>query len=253
MRQPLHPRRPVGARHTGLECGGGKLQPARPQRRDRRAGILELMAAVEPRRRQIEEPVAILINEAAAFLGRGPGLARDGERRPHPRRLSLDHGERLAGLTGNNGGHAGLEDAGFLRRNLFDRIAEKVTVIDRDAGDDTGQRPLDHVGGVQPASEPDFKQQHIGRMMRKQQKRRRSLHLKHGDRRAVIFGFALAQRIDQIRVIDEIAADAKALMRAHEMWRRINVNALACRFQNGARERDRRTLAVGAGDVNKRR
>ena len=37
------------------------------------------------------------------------------------------------------------------------------------------------------------------------------------------------------------------------MWRRIDVHALAGRFENGARERDRRTLAVGAGDVNKRR
>ena len=41
---------------------------------------------------------------------------------------------------------------------------------------------LDHVGGVEPAAEADFEQQHVGRMAREQQERRRRGDLEHGDR-----------------------------------------------------------------------
>jgi hypothetical protein len=97
--ETLHARRPIDARHAGLERRHRQFQAARAQGRDRSAGILELMAAVKFRRRQIEQPVAVLINQPAAFLGRGPVLAGDAERRPHARRLPLDDGERLARLA----------------------------------------------------------------------------------------------------------------------------------------------------------
>ena len=120
-----------------------------------------------------------------------------------------------------------------------------------------GERPLDHIGGVKPAAEPDFKQQHVGRMARKQQKRRRGLHLKHRDGRAAVLGFALVEHIDQFSILTKLppprVAKTKALVEAHEMRRRVDVHAFAGRFEDGARKRDGRALAVGAGDVNERR
>ena len=65
------------------KAAAGSFRPLRAQRRDRRAGILELMAAVKLRRRQIEQPVVVLINQPAALLGRGPVLAGDRQRRLH--------------------------------------------------------------------------------------------------------------------------------------------------------------------------
>ena len=49
----------------------------RAQRGDREPGILELMAAVKLRRRQIEQARLVLIDQPAALFGRGPVLAGD--------------------------------------------------------------------------------------------------------------------------------------------------------------------------------
>ena len=150
------------------KAAAGSFRPLDAQRRNRRAGILELMAAIKFRRRQIEQPVAVLIDEPAAFLGRGPVLAGDVQRRAQPRRLPLDDGERLARLAGDDRRHVALENAGLLGGDLFERVAEKFAVIERQPRDDAGERALDDIGGVEPAAEPDFEQQHVGRMAREQ-------------------------------------------------------------------------------------
>ena len=62
------------------------------------------MPAVKLRRRQIEQPIVVLIDEPAALLGRGPVLAGDGERRFNTRGLPLDDGERLARLARETAG-----------------------------------------------------------------------------------------------------------------------------------------------------
>ncbi len=88
-------------------------------------------------------------------------LAGDGQRRPHPRGLAFDHRQRLAHLAGDYGRHVALEYPGLLGGNLLDRIAEEIAVIQRDARDHARQRPLNHIGGVKPAAEPDFKKHHV--------------------------------------------------------------------------------------------
>ena len=64
------------------------------------AGIVELVAAEEPRRRQVEQAGFVLIDQPAALLGGGPILAGDLERRAERAGLPLDHGERVARLRG---------------------------------------------------------------------------------------------------------------------------------------------------------
>ncbi len=82
LRQPVQPRRPIGLDHAGLVGGGCDPQARqRAQGRDGEPCILELMAAIEPRRRQIDEPDLVLIDQTAAFFRRGPVLAGDLERR----------------------------------------------------------------------------------------------------------------------------------------------------------------------------
>ena len=133
------------------------------------------MAAVKLRRRQVEQAVAVLINQPAALLGRRPVLAGDDQRRFNPRRLPLDDGERLARLRRHRRRHAALEDAGLLRGDRSDRVAEKIAVVERHRRDRARQRTLDDVGGVQPSAKSDFEQQHVGRMPREQQECRRGL------------------------------------------------------------------------------
>ncbi len=47
--------------------------------------------------------------------------------------------------------------------------------------------------------------------------------------------------------------DAKALVEPHQIGRRIDVHAFAGRLKNRTRERDGRTLAIGAGHMDGRR
>ena len=136
----------------------GSFRPLDAQRRDRRAGVLELVAPVKLRRRQIEKPVVVLIDQPAALLGRRPVLAGDAQRRPHPRRLPLDDRKRLARLARDHRRHAALENAGLLGGDFFDRVAEEVAMVERQARDHARQRALDDVGGVEPAAEPDFEE-----------------------------------------------------------------------------------------------
>ena len=45
----------------------GSAEPAAAERRDRRAGVGELVAADQPRARQVEQPVLVLIDQAAVL------------------------------------------------------------------------------------------------------------------------------------------------------------------------------------------
>src|SRR5271154_2561986 len=116
---------------------------------------------------------------APALLGRGPVLAGDLERCGEPCRLALDDGERLARLAGDDRRHAALEDAGLLGGDLFDRVAEKLVVIEREPRDHARQRTLDHIGSVEAAAEPNFEEREIRRMAREHDKCRGSLDLEY--------------------------------------------------------------------------
>jgi hypothetical protein len=114
------------------------------------------MAAVKFRRRQVEQSVAVLINQAAAFFGRRPMLTGNDERRLDARGLPLDDGKGLAHLRCHRRRHAGLEDAGFLGGDLGNRIAEEIAVVERYPRNRACQRTLDDVGGIQASAEPDL-------------------------------------------------------------------------------------------------
>src|SRR6185312_12432025 len=97
MRQPVHTRRPLGLRDTDLEgCLRNSEAILRAHRRNREAGILVLVPAVEPRRRQVEQAIVVLIDEPATLFRRGEVLAGDLERRAQPRGLLLDRRQGVA-------------------------------------------------------------------------------------------------------------------------------------------------------------
>ena len=116
-----------------------------------------------------------------------------------------------------------------------------------------GQRRFDHVGGVEPPSEADLQQHHIRGMARKQQHSRRRRNFEQCQRRPGIDALALRQRRFQFSIRDQPTGKAKALVEAHQMRRRIDMHALAVRFEHRAHEGDHRTFAVGAGDMDHRR
>ena len=145
----------------------------------------------------------------------------------------------------------------FSAAICFDGVAEEIAMIDRHRRDDAHKRTLDHIGGVEPAAEPDFEKQNVGGMAREQKKRRGGLDLEHRDRRVAVPGFAFGQRLGQRGIVDELAAalaaDAKALVEVDQIGRGIDVHALAGRFEDRAHEGNGRAFAVGAGDMDQRR
>jgi hypothetical protein len=130
LRQPLHARRPIDADHAGLEGGARKLQAAARKRRNRGAGILELMPAVKLWRRQIEQAR----HRPDKRAGRAPrsrsSPRRRWKRRAQPRRLPLDHGQRLARLLGTTAGTPRLRMPAFSAA-IFSIACRRETRDDR--------------------------------------------------------------------------------------------------------------------------
>ena len=89
------------------------------------------MPPVKFRRRQIEQPIVVLINEPPAFLGRRPVFAGDGKRRFDPCGLPLDDRKRIARLARYHRRNAGFENAGLLGGDRDQRVAEEIAMIER--------------------------------------------------------------------------------------------------------------------------
>ena len=179
----------------------------RAQRRDRQAGIVELMPPEQPRRGQIHQAALVLIDQPAAldidvpFLAGGMAAAR--ACRFACRSITA---AASAACSAQITGTPRLMMPAFSAAIFGQRVAEKFGVIDADRRDDAGQRLVDHVGGVEPAAEADFEQHHIGRMLREQTERRGGLDFEHGDRLAGIDALAMQQRVAQFVVADQDAA-----------------------------------------------
>src|SRR5437773_84802 len=66
--QPLHPRRPFGIDDAGLECRHPDFERRdRPQRCDRKTGIIELMPPEQLWRRKIHQATLVLIDQPPAL------------------------------------------------------------------------------------------------------------------------------------------------------------------------------------------
>src|SRR5262249_13427185 len=158
----------------------------------------------------------ILVDETPAFLRRGPVLAGDLDRRLDARGRALDRRQCLARLRRHDRRHLRLENAGLLRRDLADGIAEMFGVIERYRRDHGGKRALDDIGGIKPSAQADFEQQHVGWTAREQQQPRRRRDLEYGDGRARVDALAFVERARELLVRSEAplarGAEPKALV-----------------------------------------
>src|SRR5262249_39352741 len=132
VRETLHARRPFSLGDPGFERRSRKLQLVHSaQRGDGDARILELVAPIELRRRKAAQAGVIRVAQTPAFLPRRPVLAGTLDRRLDARGRSLDRRQCLARLGRHDRRHLGLENAGLLRRDLAEGIAEMFGVIER--------------------------------------------------------------------------------------------------------------------------
>src|SRR5437764_11149058 len=98
------------------------------------------------------------------------------------------------------------------------------------------ERPFDHVGGIEPAAEPHFKQQEIGRMTREQDESGCGLDFKDSDRRTGVGRFTLDQDSTELLIRNKYPAacpaQSIALIQTNEMRGSIDMHALPGGLKN---------------------
>src|SRR3546814_9324156 len=118
-------------------------------------------------------------------------------------------------------------DAGLLEGNLLERVAEVLQMIHRYRRNRGGERPVDHVGGVEPTAEPDLQHQRVGRHPRARQQCRGGGDLEQGDRHVAVARLALLQHRREGRVAALLPGQHDALVAADEMRRGGDVHPVA--------------------------
>src|SRR6202008_3369358 len=176
------------------------------------------------------------------------------QRCAHAPCLTFEHGYSLVILRAENGWSASLLDNPLFICNLVNSGTEKLGMIDRYGGDDRSKRLCYDICCIESAAKAGLQKHIIGRVLAEQLECCRGRNLEERYLLAAIPLNPGVQGAKQYFVCDEPAAShspkPNTLMETHEMRRGVNMNALSRGFKNGPHESDRRTLAIGAGDMN---
>ena len=148
---------------------------------------------------------------------------------------------------------AWLDDAGLLPGDRRQGVAEERLVVHRQGGDGAGRGCSQHVGGVEPAAEPDLDDREVGGRFGEQQEGAGGQHLEHGDGRTGVDRLDALQRRDQRRLLHQASGDAEPLGDGHEMRADGRMHLEPRRLGDRAQVGAGAALAVGAGDVDHRR
>ena len=151
-------------------------------------------------------------------------------------------------------------DTRLFARNLGDRVAQILLMIERDVGDDAEPR-LNHVGRVQTPAHSDLEHNHIwpaaGKILKGHRRQRLE---KAGMPRQISFpNQPLRSPVDhvmehrEIVVADRFAIEANPLVNPNQMRRSIKPRLQPRSLQDGSESSGRRTLAVRACDQHRRK
>ena len=112
---------------------------------DRDRGVVALM-----RTRQAQRQCGLRSgSERCGFDDRRAGVLRDVQ----------DDGSGIRRQRPDDHRHAGLDDAGFLKRDLAQGVAEMTLVVERDGGDRRDCR-VNHIRRVEASAQADFHHRH---------------------------------------------------------------------------------------------
>jgi hypothetical protein len=170
-----------------------------------------------------------------------------------PPRSVEDLDELRTGLA-HHGRRTGLDDAGLLGGDVFERRPGELGVVHPDVGDHRHGR-VDDVGGVPPTEQPDLDHHHVDGDVGEPPERSRGHDLEvsgahpddrfeFGDRRHLLGELLVGDRF-------EVAADA--LVDPLEVRARVGAHGETARDEQPRDHLGGRSLAVGAGDVDHRR
>ena len=185
--QQFKPRRPAHLRQTRAHGRVRDAPAARAQRRHRleRDGRVAQLVRAEQRQRIFRAAVGEGLPVHAVGQRHDGGCVRLRERDAPLRADLVQDGAHLRRLRIADGARAGLEDARLLARDLLERIAEDLRVVEADVRDDGARRRGDDVRRVEPAAETDLQHHNIappppepqhGRRRHELELRRRVVH-----------------------------------------------------------------------------
>jgi len=159
-------------------------------------------------------------------------------------------------LLSENDGNRALQDTGLFGCDFVQRVAQKIFVVEIDAGDDGNDR-VKNVGGIESATEADFENA-------KFDARASERFECHGGDAFEIGGvraeFSVGEEsFDQTVnagecfrkeiIADFFAIDANAFVDSFEMWGGVEAGSKAGAAKDGFEEGCCRAFTIGAGDV----
>ena len=187
------------------------------------ASVLELVCAHQRGRRKIKQASLVLIDKAAALFRNMPMLALGNQRRAKACGLGFDHLCGVFGLCRKDKRHATFDDPCFFRGDLGDGVTQELRMIKRDGGNHCEGGFFDDVGGVKTPAETDFEQRIVGRRARHGKEASDSCDLEIGDRVAIVGIVAFVQNLSEMRLGNQLACEADALVKAGKVRRGIGV------------------------------
>jgi hypothetical protein len=204
--QPLQAGRPLGPAQRGPQRGIPHGQPVLvAQHGDGHRRVQRLMRAGQTGQRQVERAVPVAIVDLPGVDGRVPGPAARKPLRAGRAGDLADAGRDLRRIKLRDERHLRFGDAGLFRRDRFDPRAEKGLVVEPELGDPADQRPFEHIGGVEPAAEPDLDHAGVGRVPAEGEKGRCRGDLEKGRADPVRRVQHLGQQSRQRLVLDQLA------------------------------------------------
>ena len=258
LRKPLHARRPVHADHAGLEGGGRQFQAAdaqAPRWRCRHSRIDAVRRALAPAdrasRRRPDRPAGRVLPSPSSS---SPAMESGAFKRAACRSMTASASRVWPAIT------AGTPD---LRMPAFSaaiasmvsprksRWSSETRVITLAIGLSTTL-----VASSRPPRPTSSRRASAGCRAKRRNAAAVSISNTVIGSLAVV-GLALRQRVGKLIVLDELAAagtgNAEALIEPDQIGRRVDVHALAGRFEDRAGECDGRALAIGPGYMDHRR
>ena len=164
----------------------------------------------------------------------------------------LEHVMNLGILRGTHHAGSRCDHRGLFRCNRRQGGAEVLTVIQADVGHGDQRTLRMGGGGIQPSTEPHLQHQQVHVALLKMHQGSGQQLLERGQPEAVADRCLVHQQLAQIRQSDRLTIDADPFAPTHQMGGGGDAGADVGLLQSGAEKAGDRSLAVGAGHLDRR-
>ncbi len=158
----------------------------------------------------------------------------------------IDQCLRRIGIGADRGSAAAI-NVRLLPADLVARVAQKIHVIEIDAGDDRAIG-VEQIHRIEPSAQPDFEHGRIEFRSSKQPRRGERPHLEVGERHVATRRLDCLERVDQLLIGRFAPVDPHPFVVTQQVWRGIETDAIPSGAQHCFEHRAGRTFAVGAAD-----